>query len=49
MPTRDPEPAPLVVYGPASHDYDFGPGHPFTPRRFGPGIELLRAFGADTF
>ena len=49
MPTRDPELLPLVVYGPASHDYDFGPGHPFTPRRFGPGIELLRAFGADSF
>ena len=49
MPTRDPETAPLVVYGPASHAYDFGPGHPLTPRRFGPGIELMRAFGADAF
>lgn len=45
MPT--PHPEPLVVYGPANHDYDFGPGHPFTPRRFGPGIDLLRELGAD--
>ena len=42
-PDRDP----LVVYGPANHAYDFGPGHPFTPRRFGPGIDLLRELGAD--
>ncbi len=40
---------PLVVYGPASLDYDFGPTHPFTPRRFGPGIELLRQVGAEAF
>ena len=45
MPT--PDPAPLVVYGPASRAYDFGPGHPFTPRRFGPGIDLLRELGAE--
>ncbi len=44
MPT--PHPEPLVVYGPANHEYDFGPGHPFTPRRFGPGIDLLRELGA---
>ena len=36
----------LLVFGPRSLDYDFGPGHPLTPRRFGPGIELLRAVGA---
>jgi len=42
-PDRDP----LVVYGPANHAYDFGPGHPFTPRRFGPGMDLLRELGAD--
>jgi acetoin utilization protein AcuC len=42
-PDRDP----LVVYGPANLSYDFGPGHPFTPRRFGPGIDLLRELGAD--
>ncbi len=40
---------PLVVYGKASHDYDFGPAHPFTPRRFGPGIDLLRELGATRF
>ena len=27
--------------------YDFGPGHPLTPRRFGPGIDLLAAVGAE--
>lgn len=45
MPTPDPDP--LVVYGPANHAYDFGPGHPFTPRRFGPGMDMLRELGAD--
>jgi len=38
---------PLLVYGPRSPTYDFGPGHPLTPRRFGPGIDLLRALGAE--
>jgi acetoin utilization protein AcuC len=37
---------PLLVFGPRSVSYDFGPSHPLTPRRFGPGIELLRAVGA---
>ncbi len=37
----------LLVYGPRSTTYDFGPGHPLTPRRFGPGIDLLRAVGAE--
>jgi acetoin utilization protein AcuC len=37
---------PLLVSGPRSLDYDFGPGHPLSPRRFGPGIDLLRAVGA---
>jgi acetoin utilization protein AcuC len=37
----------LLVYGPLSATYDFGPGHPLTPRRFGPGIDLLRAVGAE--
>lgn len=46
MPVSHPNPTPLVIYGPASLAYDFGPGHPFTPRRFGPGIDLLRALGA---
>ena len=40
---------PLVVYGDASLAYDFGPGHPLTPKRFGPGIDLLRSVGADRF
>jgi acetoin utilization protein AcuC len=38
---------PLLVYGPWSDRYDFGPGHPLTPLRFGPGIDLLRAIGAE--
>jgi len=37
---------PLLVFGPRSIDYDLGPMHPLTPRRFGPGIDLLRAVGA---
>ncbi len=38
---------PLLVFGPRSSSYDFGPLHPLTPRRFGPGIDLLRAVGAE--
>jgi acetoin utilization protein AcuC len=38
---------PLLVFGPRSLAYDFGPHHPLTPRRFGPGIDLLRAVGAE--
>jgi acetoin utilization protein AcuC len=38
---------PLLVYGPRSPTYDFGPAHPLTPRRFGPGIDLLRSVGAE--
>ncbi len=37
---------PLLVYGPGSVTYDFGPVHPLTPRRFGPGIDLLGTLGA---
>jgi acetoin utilization protein AcuC len=40
---------PLVIYGRQSLDYDFGPDHPLTPRRFGPSIELMRSVGAATF
>ncbi len=40
---------PLVVYGERSRDYDFGHEHPLTPRRFGPGIDLMRRLGADHF
>jgi len=44
---REMSPAgPLLVYGPRSTTYDFGPSHPLTPRRFGPGISLLEAIGA---
>ncbi len=38
---------PLLVFGPRSLTYDFGPRHPLTPLRFGPGIDLLRAVGAE--
>jgi acetoin utilization protein AcuC len=41
------EPGPLLVFGPRSLAYDFGPSHPLTPRRFGPGIDLLRHVGAE--
>ncbi len=37
---------PLLVFGERSLTYDFGLGHPLTPLRFGPGIDLLRAVGA---
>ncbi len=37
----------LLVFGPRSRAYDFGPSHPLTPRRFGPGIDLLRSLGAE--
>jgi acetoin utilization protein AcuC len=47
VPTREPPLEPLLVFGPRSATYDFGPQHPLTPRRFGPGIELLRAVGAE--
>ena len=39
--------APLLVFGPRSTTYDFGPGHPLTPLRFGPGIDLLHELGAE--
>ena len=38
---------PLLVWSEALREYDFGPGHPLTPLRFGPGIDLLRVIGAD--
>jgi acetoin utilization protein AcuC len=40
---------PLVVFGEIVRSYDFGPGHPLTPRRFGPGIGLMRQVGAERF
>jgi acetoin utilization protein AcuC len=35
------------MWGEGLRDYDFGPGHPLTPKRFGPGVDLVRAVGAD--
>ena len=46
VPEMSSTPGPLVVFGPRSLAYDFGPSHPLTPRRFGPGIDLLRHVGA---
>ena len=46
FPSVAPADGPLLVFGPRSTTYDFGPGHPLTPRRFGPGIDLLAAVGA---
>ncbi len=40
-------PPPLLVFGPRSLTYDFGPRHPLTPRRFGPSLDLLRQLGAE--
>ena len=40
---------PIVVYSDEYLDYDFGPSHPLTPRRFPPSIALMRASGADNF
>jgi acetoin utilization protein AcuC len=37
---------PILVWDEALREYDFGPGHPLTPRRFGPGIDLLCSLGA---
>ena len=34
---------PILVFGPWSSSYDLGPTHPLTPRRFGPGIDLVRS------
>lgn len=42
-----PDAGPLLVFGPRSTTYDLGPEHPLTPRRFGPGIDLLRSVGAQ--
>jgi acetoin utilization protein AcuC len=40
---------PIVVWSEGIRAYDFGPSHPLTPRRFGPGIDLVRAVGARRF
>jgi len=41
------EAQPLLVWSEALRDYDFGPGHPLTPKRFGPGVDLVRAMGVE--
>ena len=38
---------PLVVYGPANHDYDFGDPHPFTPASVRPGHRPVAGAGCD--
>jgi acetoin utilization protein AcuC len=48
MSQREPSAAgPLLVFGPWSPRYDLGPSHPLTPRRFGPGIDLLRSVAGE--
>jgi acetoin utilization protein AcuC len=39
----------LVVYSDRSREYDFGPWHPLTPRRFGPATDLMQAVGVERF
>ncbi|MEA2675869.1 MAG: acetoin utilization protein AcuC [Chloroflexota bacterium] len=39
----------LLVYGDRALEYDFGPEHPLTPRRFPPSIDLIRTLGASNF
>jgi acetoin utilization protein AcuC len=39
----------VVVWAEGIRAYDFGPSHPLTPRRFGPGIDLVREVGARRF
>jgi acetoin utilization protein AcuC len=43
---RPPPAEPLLAWSERFHEYDFGPGHPLTPRRFGVGVDLLRRIGA---
>ena len=40
---------PILVWNDALRHYDFGPGHPLTPLRFEPGVDLMRAVGAERF
>lgn len=47
--TRSGVSAPLVVYSDAYREYDFGPDHPLTPRRFAPSVDLMQALGAGSF
>jgi acetoin utilization protein AcuC len=39
----------VIVYSDAALEYDFGPEHPLTPRRFPPSIDLIRTLGATNF
>jgi acetoin utilization protein AcuC len=39
----------VLIYSDAALEYDFGPEHPLTPRRFPPSIDLIRTLGADNF
>ncbi len=45
----EPHDQPLVAWSEGIRAYDFGPSHPLTPRRFGPGLDLLREVGATRF
>ena len=36
----------MLVYGEAALEYNFGPEHPLTPRRFPPSIDLIGTLGA---
>ena len=38
-----------MVWGDVTTGYDVVPDHPLAPRRFGPGIDLVRQTGADRF
>ncbi len=38
---------PILVWSEELCHYDFGPGHPLTPKRFGPGVDLVREMGAQ--
>jgi acetoin utilization protein AcuC len=49
VPGREPDREPVVVWSEAVREYDFGHDHPLTPRRFGPGIDLVRESGAVRF
>jgi acetoin utilization protein AcuC len=43
----EPDAGPILVWSEALSHYDFGPGHPLTPKRFGPGVDLVRAMGVE--
>jgi acetoin utilization protein AcuC len=47
-PLAEPAASSILIWGDGLRDYDFGPGHPLTPRRFGPGIDILLELGAQS-